>query len=77
MTTLIKDRTEFLLSLYKKGLGYSTINTARSMLLNILPVKDGIEFGKLPIVSRMLKVIFRTRLALSRYICTYEAEIVI
>ena len=40
----IKDGTEFLLSLYKKGLGYSAINTARSMLSNILPVKEGIEW---------------------------------
>ena len=42
----IKDGTEFLLSLYKKGLGYLAINTARSMLSNILPVKEGIEFAK-------------------------------
>ena len=62
----IKDGTEFLLSLYKKGLGYSAINTARSMLSNILPVKEGIEFGKHPIVTRMLKGIFRTRPALPR-----------
>ena len=60
----IKDGTKFLLSLYKKGLGYSAINTARSMLSNILPVKEGIEFGKHPIVTRMLKGIFRTRPAL-------------
>ena len=73
----IKDGTEFLLSLYKKGLGYSAINAARSMLSNILPVKEGIEFGKHPIVTRMLQGIFRTRPALPRYICIYDVEIVI
>ena len=31
-------------SLYKKELGYSAINTARSMLSNRLTVKEGIEF---------------------------------
>ena len=73
----IKDGTEFLLSLYKKGLGYSAINTARNMLSNLLPVKEGTEFGKHSIVTRMLKGIFRTRPALPRYICIYDAEIVI
>ena len=75
--SLIKDGTEFLLSLYKRGLGYSAINTARSTLSNILSVKERIEFGKHPIVARMLKVIFRTRPALLQYIYKYDAEIVI
>ena len=66
-----------MVSLYKEGLGYSAINTARTMLSNILPVKEGIQFGKHPIVTRMLKGIFRTRPALPRYICIYNAEIVI
>ena len=70
-SALIKDGTEFLLSLYKKGLGYSAINTARSMLSKILPVKEGIKFGKHLIVTRMLKGIFRTRPALPRYICIH------
>ena len=59
------------------AIGYSAINTARSMLSNILPVKERIEFGKHPIVTTMLKEIFRTRLALPRCICIYDAEIVI
>lgn len=42
-----KDGTKFLLSLYKKGLGCSAINDAKSMLSKSLPVKEGIEFGKL------------------------------
>ena len=59
------------------AIGYSAINTARSMLSSILPVKERIEFGKHPIVTTMLKEIFRTRLALPRCICIYDAEIVI
>ena len=42
-----KDGTKFLLSLYKNGLGCSAINDAKSMLSKSLPVKEGIEFGKL------------------------------
>ena len=47
------------------------------MLSNILPAKEGSEFGKHPIVTRMLKGIFRTRPALPRYIYIYDAETVI
>ena len=47
------------------------------MLSNIIPVKEGTEFGKRPIVTRMLKGIFRTRPELPQYICIYDAEIVI
>ena len=51
----IAEGTEFLLLLHKKILGYSAINTARNMLLVILKKTDSIEFGKRPIVTRMLK----------------------
>ena len=51
---------QFLLKLYKKGLGYSAVNTARSTLLTILPLK-GVEFCKHPIATRMVKRIFRGR----------------
>ena len=64
-------------SLYKKELGYSAINTARSMLSNRLTVKEGIEFWKHPIFAKMLEGIFRTRSVLPQYICLYDAEIVI
>ena len=47
------------------------------MLSNIIPVKEGIEFGKRPIVTRMLKGIFRTRPELPQYISIYDAEKVI
>ena len=64
-------------SLYKKGLGYSAINATRSMSSNVLAVKEGIEFGKHPIVTRMLKRILTTRQTLPQYVYIYDAEIVI
>ena len=45
-STSIAEGTKFLLLLYKKGLGCSTINTARGMLSAILKKIDNIEFGK-------------------------------
>ena len=71
----IKDGTESLLSLYKRDL-----DTQQSILqeacYQTYSLKEGIEFGKHPIVTRMLKRIFRTRPALPRYICIYDAEVV-
>ena len=73
----IAEGTEFLLLLYKKGSGYSATNTARSMLTAILKKTDNIEFAKHPIVTRMLKGIFRNRPALPIYIATSDADIVL
>ena len=36
----MKDTLEFLLQLYNKGLGYSTLNTARSALSNIITERE-------------------------------------
>ena len=71
----ISEGSEFLLMLYKKGLSYSVINTARSMLSVILPACNGTEFGKHPIIARMLKGIFRNRPALPRYTVTYYPDL--
>ena len=37
---------------------YSAFNTARSALSTIIPEKEGLKFGKQPIVKRPLKGIF-------------------
>ena len=75
--TSISEVSEFLLMLYKKGLSYSVISTARSMLSMILPACNGTEFGKHPIIASMLKGIFRNRSALPRYIVTYDPDLVL
>ena len=76
-STSISEASEFLLMLYKKGLSCSVINTARSMLSMILPACNGTEFGKQPVIASMLKVIFRNRPALPRYIVTYDPDLVL
>lgn len=60
---------DFLSMLYEKGLSYSTINTATSMLSSILQlnVNSSIPFGQLPIVPRFMKGLFKLRPALPRY----------
>ena len=43
----------------------------------ILPPYNGTEFGKHPIIARMLKGIFRNRPALPRYMVTYDPDLVL
>ena len=47
------------------------------MLSMILSASNGIEFGKHPIITGMLKEIFRNRLALPRYMVTCDPDLVL
>ena len=53
----VNNGVEFLVSLYKSGLGYSAINTARSALSSILVLQNGEKFGEHPLVVRCMKAI--------------------
>lgn len=68
---------EFLTSLYESGLGYSAINTARSMLSSLLTIQSGIPIGKWPLVKRFCKGIFNLRPSLPRYSKTWDVDIVL
>ena len=73
----LKDSIEFLVSLYKEGLGYSAINTARSALSTILEYKDGCKFGEHPLVCRYMKGIFELKPALPRYSEIWDVTVVL
>ena len=64
--------------MYEKGLSYSTINMARSMLSSILQlnVNSSIPFGQLPIVRRFMKGPFELRPALPRYKSIWDLNFV-
>lgn len=66
----IHEGLAFLTSLYKQGLGYSAINTARSTLSSVNLVTR-LTFGEHPLVTRYLKLRFvRTRtLVTSIFLC--------
>jgi hypothetical protein len=66
---------EFLLTLYRKNLSYSCINTARSALSCFLKIGD-IDIGKHPIVSRFMRGIFQIRPTVSRYNEIWDVNIV-
>lgn len=46
----VHNGVEFLVSLYKAGLGYSAVNTARSALSSFLILENNEKFGNHPLV---------------------------
>ena len=70
----ISDALDFLMSLYSKGLSYSTINTARSALSTILNIQGCTTFGSHPLVIRFLKGIFEKRKPQPKYDTIWDAS---
>ena len=58
---------KFLRLLAEQGLGYATVNTARSALSAVLPLIDGLTVGNHPIVCRLLKGIYERNPPKPRY----------
>lgn len=67
---------EFLVDLYKRGLGYSAINTARSALSSVITLDNG-TFGTQPLVARFMKGIYEIKPSLPRYTSTWDVGIVL
>ena len=63
---------EYLTERYHEGLGYSSINTAKSAIIALHPSLQGT-----PLLSRFMKGIFNLRPSLPRYTCTWDVEIVL
>ena len=68
---------EFLLQLFKKGLGYSALNTARSALSCIIAPVNMASFGAQPLVIRFLKGVYDTRPSVPRYVETWDVKVVL
>ena len=68
---------EFLTELYKSGIGYSAINTARSALSAIVNLPDKSPVGQHPLVRRFLKGVFQSRPTTPRYNTTWDVNIVL
>jgi hypothetical protein len=71
---MLNDTLEFLMELYKEGLSYSTINTARSALSTVVSITD---YGNNPIVSRFKKGIFETRKPTPKYTAIWDVSVVL
>ena len=73
----INDGLDFLTLLYKHGVGYSAINTARSALSLAITPADKMTFGEHPLVTRFLKGTFELRPSLPRYSTIWDVGIVL
>ena len=67
-----EDGINFLAELFKTGIGYSAMNTARSALSSIILLADNIPFGTHPLVCRFLKGTFVARPSLPKYNDTWD-----
>ena len=76
MQPSVEQVLNFLASLYKKGIGYSAINTARSALSTFV-ILDGKPAGQHPLVIRLLKGVFNSRPSLPRTNVTWDPEILL
>ena len=70
----VHNSVEFLVSLYKAGLGYGAVNTALSSLL-ILGNNE--KFGDHPLVIRCIKDIFELKPSLPHYNEIWDVRVVL
>jgi hypothetical protein len=68
---------EFLSSLFEKGLGYSSINTARSALSALGLKFDSILVGQYPLIISYLRGVFNLRPCRPKYTCIWDAQLVL
>jgi len=62
---------------HQHNLGYSAMNTTRSAMSAVMQTVDGISFGKHPLVSRVMKGVFKQRPSLPKYTVTYDVAILL
>ncbi len=73
----MKDTVQFLMTLVNKGLSYSTINTARSALSNIITEGECVNFGSHQVVTRFMKAVFETKNPVPKCITTWDVSTVL
>lgn len=73
----LRTGVEFLVSMFKQNYAYSSINTARSALSNVLREYEGVKFGKHFTVCRIMKGVYRKRPQISRYQFTWDINLIL
>ena len=76
LDTNIGTILDFLVHLHKSGIGYSSLNTARSALSTILHI-DGFPAGNHPLTCRLMKGFFNKRPTFPRYTSIWDANSVL
>lgn len=73
----VHNGLELLVSLYKAGLGYSAVNTARSALSSLLILDSNEKFGDHPLVVCCMKGIFELKPSLPKYTEIWDVRVVL
>ena len=68
---------DYLTSLYKRGLKYDSINTAKSAISAIVEPSNSRTLGNQPLISWFMKGVFRGRPPVPHYECTWDVQIVL
>ena len=68
---------DYLTILFENGLGYSSINTARSALSALGLVIDNVLVGAHPLVVRFMKGVYNLRPTKSKNICVWDVSLVL
>lgn len=72
----LTDVLEYLTSLFDKGLGYSSLNSARSALSTLIYHND-VPIGQHPMVKRLMKGVFNLRPALPRNTVCWDVGVLL
>lgn len=73
----VSDVLLFFTNLYESGLGYSSINLARSALSTVIGMLDGVKLGEHVLVKRFLRGVYKLRPPVPRYKVTWDAGLVL
>lgn len=73
----VSNVLQYLYELYASGVGYSTINTAKSALSSVIIDVNGFQLGKHPLVLKFMKGIYKLRPPTARYQVTWDADLVL
>ena len=75
--TAVENCVNFLASLRESGLGYSAINTARSAMSATVKLVEGGSVGSHPLITRIMKGIFKEAPTKPRYVNTWDPNVVL
>ena len=73
----IADVANFLAHLHEEGYRSRSMNAYRSAISSVHDTVDGVEVGKHPMISRLLKGAYHARPPLPRYTSTWNVQIVL
>ena len=73
----VSEVANFLAELHREGYQSSSLNVFRSAVSSVHEKVDGVEIGKHPTITRLLKGAFHERPPLPRYVSTWDVNVVL